>query len=198
MSCMAPWLLLVLGISAGAAEPEVKPAETAVRVDCIGKLRHGILAAGGETTGTTITFNGIEWELRLKDEASREFAKTHQKQTVSVTGTLRRFVGMARPVRWIVEAETLAVPDEKASDKTTVTVTGPLKSTESEASPFTIDAGGHRWPLLFRNDPNSQTNAKALVGLTMTARGAVELVNPADKSGPAIVVDTLKATKPKP
>ena len=48
--------------------------EPSVSVKCCGRLRHGVVAIGGETTGTTITFNRTVWELQLPDDAAREFA----------------------------------------------------------------------------------------------------------------------------
>ena len=76
-------LLLAIGVSTLAAEPQgAKQSEPSIRVECHGKLRHGVVAMGGETTGSTITFDGTTWELKLPDEVSRTFAKEHHKNPV--------------------------------------------------------------------------------------------------------------------
>ncbi|MBC8113826.1 MAG: hypothetical protein H7062_05575, partial [Candidatus Saccharimonas sp.] len=106
---LASGLILAFGVSTFAAEPQVaKQGEPSIRVECHGKLRHPVVAIGGETTGTTITFDGMTWDLKLPDEASRTFAKDHHKQPTTAVGTLRRVVGTEVPVRWIVEVEKLS------------------------------------------------------------------------------------------
>jgi hypothetical protein len=59
-----------------AADPE--PAvEDSITVDVVGTLRTGIVAIGGETTGTTITAQDVTWELDFGKNV--ELRKTAEK-----------------------------------------------------------------------------------------------------------------------
>jgi hypothetical protein len=53
--------VLLLGAAMHAADPA--PVDESINVTVVGTLRTGIVAIGGETTGTTITSKGIKWEL---------------------------------------------------------------------------------------------------------------------------------------
>ena len=57
-------LTLLTILSAVTFAADKKPAaEDSITVTVVGTLRTGIVAIGGETTGTTITANGVTWEL---------------------------------------------------------------------------------------------------------------------------------------
>ena len=57
---------LILLFIASVVVADKKPAaEDSIRVTVVGTLRTGIIAIGGETTGTTITAKGITWELEF-------------------------------------------------------------------------------------------------------------------------------------
>lgn len=103
-------VLLALALFAGvaaAAEPEPKkePAEY-VKVEAKGKLRTGIMAIGGETTGVVLSAGGVSLEVELPPKTAAE--KLNGK-VVIVTGTLYTKRGVTRPgVRTILKATKVA------------------------------------------------------------------------------------------
>jgi len=176
---LASGLLLAFGVSTFAAEPPAtKQSEPAIRVECHGKLRHPVVAIGGETTGTTIAFDGTIWELKLPDEASRMFAKEHHKQPTTAVGTLRRVVGTAVPVRWIVDVEKLSEWDVGThKEGASLSVLGKLRAGDTAAgeSPGTvIEAAGITWPLDLSSEAALQSKAKSLVGKSVVLMGCLE------------------------
>jgi len=77
--------------------------EGSIEVDVVGKLRTGIVAIGGETTGATITAEGITWELDFgKDLALRAAADKLDGKAVRVRGNLKQRKGVEIKQRWIV------------------------------------------------------------------------------------------------
>jgi len=166
------WLGGVGGVEKPAGE---HPQANAIHVVCHGKLRHGPVAIGGETTGTTITFDGMTWELKLPDEASRRFAQEQHKQHVTVTGRLRRVGGVEIPNRWVVDAEKLTKREMKAVDeKAEVTITGQLPVTTGKALPKSIDVGGESWPVVWGDRPDLHSQAASLAGKAVVAQGTAE------------------------
>lgn len=94
--------LLAAAMATGGA------AEESIDVVVRGTLRTGIMAIGGETTGTTITSSGATWELDLRgnpDWAAR--AESLSGRRVVVTGRLEVRPGVERRQRWIVTVKTL-------------------------------------------------------------------------------------------
>src|SRR6187200_11432 len=80
-----------------------KPAPDSVTVKVVGLLRTGIVAIGGETTGTTITAKGVTWELDLgRNSDFGEIAKKLNGKQATVTGSLERKMGVEIPSRFIV------------------------------------------------------------------------------------------------
>src|SRR5689334_1071591 len=74
-----------------------------ITVTVVGTLRTGIVAIGGETTGTTISAKGIKWELDFgKNAELRAAAEKLDGKQVTVTGTLERRSGVEVKERWIV------------------------------------------------------------------------------------------------
>ncbi len=95
---MIPVILAVASLFAFAP-----PADEGISVTVVGTLRTGIVAIGGETTGTTITAKGVTWELDLgKNVELRQKAKGWDGKKVTVRGTLERRVGVEVKERWIV------------------------------------------------------------------------------------------------
>jgi hypothetical protein len=79
-----------------------------IKVEIKGKLATGIVAIGGETTGTTITARGATWDLDLgKNEALHRLAEQLNGKMVQVTGTARVVQGVERGPRTIVTVATL-------------------------------------------------------------------------------------------
>jgi hypothetical protein len=102
MKALTAFVLAVLfGITTLAAD---KPdLEDSINVAVIGTLRTGVVAIGGETTGTTITAKGITWELDLgKNGEFVEAAKNFSGKKVVVQGSLVRRPGVEVKERWIV------------------------------------------------------------------------------------------------
>ena len=198
---LASGLLLALGVSTFAAEPQAaKPTEPSVRVECHGKLRHGIVAMGGESTGTTITFDGTTWELKLLDEVGRTFAKEHHKQPITAAGSLRRVAGTAVPVRWIVDVERLAERDTRTHHEgVSLTVLGKLRrgdTTAGEPPEKVIEATGVTWPLDLSSDATFPAKVELLTGKSVILVGRLERGSgAATPPRPTIRVDKLEAVR---
>ncbi len=176
---LASGLLFVFGVSTFAAEQQAtKTSEPAIRVECHGKLRYPVVAVGGETTGTTIAFEGMTWELKLPDEVSRTFAKEHHKQPVTAVGTLRQVAGTAIPVRWIVDVERLSERDaNRQKEGASLTVLGKLRAgdvTAGESTGTVIEAAGITWPLDVSSDAALKAKAESLVGKSAVLTGRLE------------------------
>jgi hypothetical protein len=85
-----------------AADPNPNPDDS-IQVTVTGTLRTGVVAIGGETTGTTVTAQGITWELDLgKSGEFVESAKKFNGKKVVVQGNLDRRPGVEVKERWIV------------------------------------------------------------------------------------------------
>ncbi|RCS43916.1 hypothetical protein DTL42_18175 [Bremerella cremea] len=82
--------------------------EDSITVSVVGTVRTGLVAIGGETTGTTITANEITWELDFGQNAKlRQLADKLAGKKATVKGTLVRRPGVEGPTRWIVEVTKL-------------------------------------------------------------------------------------------
>lgn len=181
-----------------AADPTTAPETPgSVQVVCQGKLRHGIVAIGGETTGTTLTFDGVTWELKLPEEGMRRFAEELHKQQVVVTGRLRRMEGVEIPVRWIVDVERLAMQDAKAvNDKTRVVLNGKLIPGAGQMLPQSLEVAGKEWLIAWGDDPQLVTTASALAGKQVIAQATVEAQAEAGtKSAPRFRIHQLQADR---
>jgi hypothetical protein len=79
-----------------------------IQVNIRGRIRLGVVAIGGETTGTTITSRGITWDLDLgRSSELRRAAERLSGSTVLVSGSLSSRRGVELPSRWIVRVESL-------------------------------------------------------------------------------------------
>ena len=190
-------LSLLLCAFAGAHEPPLpKPRTPSVTVECRGRLRHGVVAIGGETTGTTITFNRTIYELQLQDEADQKFAKEHHKEPVIATGVLRKMKGTESKVRWIIDVETLAERDAtKDKEGALLTIRGTLRSKiplPGDSPEITMEAGGHTWPLDLSADQQLLAKAKSLVDQLVLLSGSLEQEAEEESSTPPVIrVKTL-------
>lgn len=160
---------------------EKTESEPSVSVECHGRLRHGVVAIGCETTGTTITFNRMTWELQFPDDAGREFAKAHHKEPVVVTGVLRRLVGTEEMVRWIIDVKTLSAHEEKADleEGTQLTIRGMLRATDprtGNSDELTIDTNGQVWHLDLSSEARLQEAADSLIGRPVLLTGSLKQV----------------------
>jgi hypothetical protein len=169
---------LMAWVFSAADEVRADPPEPAVSAECNGRVRHGVVAIGGETTGTTITFNGIVWELELPDESSQKFVKNHHRESIKVTGKLRRVAGTEAKDRWIIDAKTLSEFDEKKDKEgARLVMQGTLRSRaagKSDSAELTIDADDQHWPIAFSTDARLQANAESLIDQPVLLEGIVE------------------------
>ncbi len=86
-----------------------KAAEVKVR----GKLTHGIMAIGGETTGTIVRIGKTTWELDLqKAPGFRAAAEKLNGKRVVVTGTVRTKAGVEIAKRTILTVESIDATDD--------------------------------------------------------------------------------------
>jgi len=172
-----------------------------VSVECCGRLRHGVVAIGGESTGTTITFNRIIWELQLPDHAARKFAKEHHKKSVVVTGALRKVAGVERKVRWIINVKTIAECDvTKDKEGTRFSIQGTLRSPNPQqgGSPrMTVVAGGHAWPLDLTSNAILQSSADALVDESVLLTGRLEQDSKKESAAASIFVRVKNLKQPE-
>lgn len=97
---------LLLGLSVClAGQKETKD------VKVTGTLRTGIMAIGGETTGTTITAKGVTWELDFGKHAEmRKMAPKFDGKKVTVRGDLERRQGVEIKERWILKVASMNEP----------------------------------------------------------------------------------------
>ena len=88
-----------------AADPKI---EESIAVNVVGTLHTGVVAIGGETTGTTISANGLTWELDFGENAElRAAAEKLDGKSVKFRGTLKRQAGVEIKERWIVTVSEL-------------------------------------------------------------------------------------------
>lgn len=195
------WKLLT-GISltvcsfAVAAE---SPTKSSISANCCGRLRHGVMAIGCETTGTTITFNRIVWELQLNDDTAREFARKHHREAVVVTGELRKVVATESKVRWIIDVKSLSeLEPGKNTEGANLTIRGKLEAARSntdDAAEILIDVDDQIWPIDASSDSRLQVNAESLIGEPIVATCRVERTPDEDSPSPIIIrVNSLRRT----
>ncbi len=92
----------------GKGAGPIRFADHYIQVEVKGLLKTGILAIGGETTGTTITARGTTWELDFGNRADlRKHADELSDQNVIVTGRLNMKRGIEIRKRWIVDVASL-------------------------------------------------------------------------------------------
>ena len=91
-------LLMMLALGASPAPPP--PAGDYIKVEIRGTLRSGMMAIGGETTGTVIGARGATWELDLKGvPQGRQKAESLDGRPVLVKGSLEIRPGVERRER---------------------------------------------------------------------------------------------------
>lgn len=194
-------ICLVLCASVASAQnPTPKPVEPSIRVECHGKIRHLVKTIGGETTGTTIEFDGMRWELKLPDDTSRKFADENHKEAVTAVGSLRRVPSKAFPERYIIDVDVKGLSLQNAATKkqgASLKVLGTLREIDSAAGEQTgivIEADGTNWPLDLSADPAIQNKAESLVGKSVELVGNVAPLErgPQGKSPPRPIIRVTK------
>src|SRR5207237_677323 len=100
-------LTTLLALAPLAAPAAAGDDEDFIKVEIRGTLQTGIVAIGGETTGTVIKVKDVTWELDLgADQKLQDLAETLNRKTVLVTGIYTKFRGIER-VRDIVKVTSL-------------------------------------------------------------------------------------------
>ena len=126
----------------------VGPTKTAltesIQVTVVGRLASGVMAIGGETTGTTITANNITWELDLQDDEQLvEAVDRLGKSRARVTGTLIKKRGVEIRERMIVLVDTITAMSDESKQKVDwsieITKSGGLAGVNEQLS---IDSSG--------------------------------------------------------
>lgn len=118
MAWLTGLLVAVMAAATGDGRTSGGADGDSIQVVVRGTLRTGIMAIGGETTGTTITARGVTWELDLRGNpewAAR--AESLSGKRVVVTGSLEVRPGVERRQRSIVTVKTLeaAEPSRQSS-----------------------------------------------------------------------------------
>src|SRR5262245_2379244 len=106
--------ILVIGVVWWLVGPAWAADKPAKKVEMTGKLRTGIVAIGGETTGTGIQTKKGTFELDLgKNKELRQKAENLNGKTVKVTGSLVIRKGVAVKVRKIITVARLEEAKKK-------------------------------------------------------------------------------------
>lgn len=149
----------------------------AVSVQCQGQLRHGIVSIGGETTGTTISFHRITWELQFAEDKGREFAAQHHKKPVLVAGTLRKVAGTEKTARWIIDVEKISAVNSRDAEqeRALITVRGTLRAALStgDVPDLSVRTKDQIWRLDCSASPEIQAAAESLITQPVLITGAV-------------------------
>jgi len=104
---------LVASLALAADDGQESSSDESITVTVVGTLHTGIVAIGGETTGTTITARKITWELDFGKNADlRAAAEKLDGKKVVVAGSLERRAGVEVPQRWIVSVTSLKAGGE--------------------------------------------------------------------------------------
>ena len=84
-------------------------AEDVIKVEVTGTLQTGLMAVGGETTGTVITSSDVTWELDLgQNPKLQKMVSELDGKKVTVVGIYRRHRGVEVRQREIVTVSELS------------------------------------------------------------------------------------------
>ncbi len=84
-----------------------------IKVEIRGILETGVIAIGGETTGTVINANGVTWELDFGDNKNfHDLKKRLHRKEALVTGTYKKIKSVEIRERNIVKVTTLKSAEE--------------------------------------------------------------------------------------
>jgi len=198
-------LFIAMSLACGmlsVAVADTPSAKSNVSVEFCGRLRHGVVAIGGECTGTNISFNRIIWELQLHNDADRKFAEQHHKKTVVVTGSLRKVSGIETKDRWIIDVKKLSEQDvTKNKAGIRIAIAGQLQHADpvdGKAASMTIRSACQTWPINL-SDAKLKSTAESLVDQPVLLMGTLKsATESASKAQPTIYVSTLKRSPRAP
>ncbi|MCA9104705.1 MAG: hypothetical protein KDA83_04720 [Planctomycetales bacterium] len=214
MSSRVAGLLLLVAIVMGgghaAAQDEPGDSEPPAGIELIivGKLETGIVAIGGETTGTVVRASGVTWEVEWeaeREEALSTFAERISGNQVAVSGSLRLVKGVERGDRWILTAHSLAAAPAGVAPARGIVqarIQGRLNNQVvaigGETTGTVVDAGDFSWELELGRDLDLRKAAEALDGQSVTVEGNIEVAIRTVERGrrPIVGVGRLIASAP--
>jgi trans-2-enoyl-CoA reductase len=94
-------VLSILALPVAAAEHDER-----IDVTVRGIVKSGVMAIGAETTGVTITANGVTWDLELQGKQANTAAELDGRMAV-VAGQLARKRGVERAERYVVKVKSI-------------------------------------------------------------------------------------------
>ena len=170
---MIALLLLLGGLVIASSRTSLHATESTALVVCHGKLRCGMVAVGGETTGTNLSINALTWELQIADPQLKALAESNHRKEVTVTGTLQHLKGTERSGRWVVTVKSLTVRDPKIKeDGVTITARGILeKGTKSDLQLKTSD---FTWIIKEPENPRLSKKLDSLESKSVLLKGEVD------------------------
>ncbi len=175
-------LLLILAVSTNPANAQEEDAFVHVQIK--GKMETGIMAIGGETTGTVISAGNINWELDCsKNKDAQAALEKLNGKVVYVSGKLELKGGVEIRQRWIVHVKAISdknifklkkkkqdVDDQKKeplSEELTITkAQGGFAGFSGHKYTLSTDGSWKRQPFLNRDyrevDSKGKLNAESL------------------------------------
>lgn len=106
--------VLMMSDPSTCAAQKPAPKGERIKIEVTGKLKTGLVAIGGETTGTIITAQNHAFELQLKGADQQALAEKLHNKVATASGelTIRQGVEVRKP-RWIITVETLRAADDE-------------------------------------------------------------------------------------
>jgi hypothetical protein len=106
---LLPVILLGAAPGGAVANPGATTATAPAKLTLSGTLQTGIMAIGGETTGTELNAGGMRYELDFTDPALKKKAEELNAKVVVVTGALTIRQGVERKQRLIFLVDKLEI-----------------------------------------------------------------------------------------
>jgi hypothetical protein len=135
-SILALVLLAQVGRTRAGEEPPKPEKADSNAIEFTGKVRTGIVAIGGETTGTTVSANGKSYELDFRQNSKlRALARTLNGKDVVVRGTLQQKEGVEIRQRRIIMVAELRAADAKQDSPPAANTGETSSNVEDKAQP---------------------------------------------------------------
>lgn len=161
-----------------AASDEPSEMSGSTRVTLRGKLETGIVAIGGETTGTQIAAGSVVFEIaNPDDEEFRDWIQRLSGHSVVARGQLERKAGVEIAERWLVTLEQLA-PAESDEAVVELELEGELNNEVfaigGETTGTVLNTGSTAWELELSRNATLREVAAKLHGQQVFAHGVLE------------------------
>lgn len=185
--------VLSLTFCLSATADETDPAQS-VTVEFCGRLRDGMMAIGGECTGTTISFERIIWEVKLNSDAQRQFADKHNKDTVVVTGSLSKVSGIETKDRWVIDVKKLSELDPtKHKPGVRMAIVGQLQTADDGLNLMMIKSSKQVWTIDLTANADLKKLAQSAVNQRVMLIGNVKQPPQEDRTAqPVLKVTAIK------